>query len=128
MRCAICREFYSIELTFRTMFCPPKLCASCQAFLAMDYVHASFPSPGGVIDQYLLVLGKSDYHMDYLNGFRLEKALKMAISQCEDIDLVVIVDVHESRTISAWYPLVAHYKRVVVFSLVDIDFSREIQP
>ena len=128
MRCAICREFFSTELTFRTLFCPPKLCEACQTFLAKDYEHTSFPSPGGVIDHYLLVLGQSDYHMDYLNGFRLEKALKMAISQCNEIDLIVIVDVNESRTISAWYPLIAHYQRVVIFSLVDIDFSHTIQP
>jgi peroxiredoxin len=58
----------------------------------------------------------------------LEKALKMAISQCNEIDLIVIVDVNESRTISAWYPLIAQYQRVVFFSLVDIDFSHTIQP
>lgn len=124
MICDICKQTFSVSLTFETLFSSPRICHDCQRLYLGALWIETIPLVDGEVEYVSLTeVDKLSYEIRNSLWFQLDKPLKMAISHDYEYGLVLLIDRTEFETFSAWSFLLHSQNKVLLISVERFDFS-----
>ncbi|MDD4354896.1 MAG: hypothetical protein PHP61_03225 [Candidatus Izemoplasmatales bacterium] len=124
MICLFCSAVFVVELTFETLFHPPKLCPTCQKLSKTKPHLEVIPTRLGEI-HYSVLIPSDNADKEQLNRLQpfLTESLEIALSKQNEDSIILWIDRVEFGTFQQWFPALGGYQHYQFLSLFAFDFS-----
>ncbi len=124
MKCRFCKKNYTSNLNFSSLFTKDCTCTNCQAIRKANLLFECIPYQLGMI--YYYYFSDSLYLdpvMDNLYNAMIDKPLNLAISQRNDFDLIMFIDIVEFQNFPKWRFILNLFKKVMFVSNNRFEFE-----
>ena len=123
MKCEICQAFFTVEMTFSTLFSLPRFCPVCLQRYQPGWHRERIPFAMGIIDYFSIYsFENEDYRQDTWLFKNMDKCFKMAVFGQSFYDLTIILGEQEFEQAAEWLPFIRGNKHVLFLSLFYYDF------